>query len=324
MKKKITLLLTLFALSLGTFAQKEYKLAKSSGRLNINLPGATIIGYNGKDIVFSAAIDEEGGEDLRAKGLKMINGNGFTDNTGLGIDVSVSGEEINVNTVGKKLDGAITIKVPENIKIVYKYSSTFNRDSVILQNLKNEIEVSASYNSIKLQNNSGPMNIKTLYGSVDATFNSDIKGPVSIVSVYGYVDVAIPPSTKANVELSTSYGNLYSADGLKIAIDKTATASTPEKQNGQTMANVSALTRKPNATSSVIGANEPAVAIATSNSTVQGKFTTSSSSSNTNTQTISTVFYGTKEPEAIKGKLNGGGTDLILKSNYKNVYLRSK
>jgi len=322
MKKKITLMLAFFTLSLGAFAQKEYKLAKSSGRLNINLPGATIVGYSGKDIVFSAAVNEDDEEDLRAKGLKVINGSGFTDNSGLGIDVTVKGEDINVNSVGKKLDGAITIKVPENVKVIYKYSSTFNRDSVILQNLKNEIEVSASYNSVKLLNNTGPMNVKTLYGSVDATFNADIKGPVSIVSVYGYVDVAVPTSVKANVELATSYGNLYSADGLKIDIDKTAAPAASEKPNTPITTNISKLTRTPSSTSTTTSSSGSAVAVATGSANFQGKFTTSGISGDA--QNISTVFYGTKEPETIKGKLNGGGADLILKSNYKNVYLRSK
>lgn len=283
MKKHFILLFSVLTIATSVYAQKEYKLARTSGHLTLNTAGAIIEGYSGNEIIFSVPKAENEVVDERAKGLRVINGSGFTDNTGLGLDVSVKGEEIMVNPVTKDRTAILTIKVPQNIKVSFTNTSSINQAELILKNLKNEIEVSTSYNKIKLENNSGPMNIKTLYGSVDAIFSNDIKGPVSIVSVYGYVDVSLATATKANVELSTSYGKLYAAEGLKIAVDKN-------------------IKEKPDSNNS-------------------GSFNFS-----TNGSGVIVTGFGSSQrsEESIQGKLNGGGSDLILKSTYKNVYLRDK
>ncbi|GGI23253.1 DUF4097 family beta strand repeat-containing protein [Pedobacter mendelii] len=291
MKKQLAVLFSLVFITIAASAQKEYKLAKSTGKLNLNISGAIVEGYNGNEIIFSTAKSENDVVDERAKGLRIISGSGFTDNTGMGIDVTEKGNEINVNPVSKVARRSIiTIKVPQNIKIAFNNTST-NQEELILKNLKNEIEVSVSYNKVKLENNTGPMNIKTLYGSVDAIFSGEIKGPVSIVSVYGYVDVSMPSTTKANVELGTNYGNLYAAEGFKIAVEK----GTTEKTN----------------------------ALSTVNS-LQGLAVTTSGYSINGNGTVSLEPFSRGNKEMLKGKLNGGGADVILKSNYKNVYLREK
>ncbi|RBQ02542.1 hypothetical protein DRW42_26360 [Pedobacter miscanthi] len=292
----------MLAITLSASAQKEYKLSKSSGQLNLNISGAVVEGYSGNEIIFSVPASEKEEVDERAKGLRAISGSGFTDNTGLGIDVSTKGEEINVNAVNREIKGIITIKVPQNIKISFVNKSNVYQNEIILKNLKNEIEVSTSYNKIKLENNSGPMNIKTLYGSVDAIFNEAIKGPVSIVSVYGYVDVSLPANAKANVEMATNYGKLYAAEGLKIAIDKS------EKAERSGFTTISGSNNGQGVTTVRSGSGQ-------------------SLSSLTSVNGEASVFeYGSssRNSENIKGKINGGGADLILKSNYKNVYLREK
>jgi hypothetical protein len=63
--------------------------------------------------------------------------------------------------------------------------------------------------------------VKSIYGGVDAVFNSEIKNPVSIVSVYGHVDASILTTTKANLKLNTSYGEILVAPELKIDVDRT-------------------------------------------------------------------------------------------------------
>jgi len=306
MKKQLALLFSFVVITMSASAQKEYKLAKSAGKLNLNISGAIVEGYSGNEIIFSTAKSENDVVDERAKGLRVISGSGFADNTGMGIDVSEKGDEINVNPVrkGTRL-GIITIKVPQNIKIAFNNTNT-NQEELILKNLKNEIEVSVSYNKIKLENNSGPMNIKTLYGSVDAIFSGEIKGPVSIVSVYGYVDVSMPASTKANVELGTSYGNLYAGEGFKIAVDKT----TAEKTESDS---------KSGLTKTLTGGQ-----VTTINSVNGVGLATTGYSSNGQGNIISINSYSNRDRETLKGKLNGGGADVILKSNYKNVYLREK
>lgn len=86
--------------------------------------------------------------------------------------------------------------------------------------MPNEIEVDAQYNSIELENVTGPLTVKTIYGHVDARLDASMKGPVSIVSVYGYVDLAIPVTTKANLKMSTSYGEILADPDFKIDVDR--------------------------------------------------------------------------------------------------------
>jgi hypothetical protein len=281
MKKHFIILFSIIIMTTAVFAQKEYKLAATSGHLTLNIPGVIIEGYNGNEIIFSVPTTENEDIDERAAGLRVINGSGIADNTGLGLDVSKNGDEITVNAVGMDRNAILTIRIPQNIKVTFKNTSPINQGEVILKNMRNEIEISTSYNKVKLENNTGPMNVKSLYGSVDAVFANDIKGPVSIVSVYGYVDVSLPRAAKANVKLSTSYGKLYAAEGLKIALDVRTDEQTEININGLTFSNDDS-----------------------------GLMINSKRSNRTS--------------GSINGKINGGGADVILKSSYKNVYLRDK
>jgi hypothetical protein len=338
MKKQLFLVFALLSFGFSVSAQKEYKLAKSSGRLNLNISGAIIEGYNGKEIIFTAPVSKDAEEDERAKGLRPISASGFSDNTGLGIEVTEKGDEVNVNSVSKKTEGIITIKVPQEMKVVISNSSNLYHTDISLKNLKNEIEVATSYNKIRLENNTGPMNIKSLYGTVDAIFTGEIKGPVSIVSVYGYVDVTMPTSTKANIELGSSRGNLYAAESFKIAIDKPA-----EKANDKGIAKaidkgtVKASDKTGEKTTSTgvfdsvlgtttVNVNGSNVVLSRVNGLDMNSASAISSVTNRlNARGITINTYGAgRDMESIKGKLNGGGSDLVFKSNYQNVYLRTK
>ena len=67
------------------------------------------------------------------------------------------------------------------------------------------------YNDVKLVNVTGPMSVKSVYGSVEANFSSlSQKGSISIHSIYDFVDVTLPATVKADVNLKTPFGNIYS------------------------------------------------------------------------------------------------------------------
>jgi hypothetical protein len=251
-------ILTLAAMfALATGQAQEYKLAKSTGKLVINLPSVRVEGYNGNEIIFSNA---NGGrdEDERAKGLKPINGSGLEDNTGLGINVSDKGGSYEVNGVTAR-GHAITIKVPKGVAVSYAYSKVMNSGKASFKNIEGELEISVQYNSIELENVTGPLTAKALYGGIDAKFSDNIKGPISIVSIYGHVDVEIPAATKANLKMKTSHGEIFASGDLKIEMEKSS--------NGEM------------------------------------------------------VSYSNND---VKGKLNGGGTEFTLRSDYGKIYLRKK
>ena len=211
------LIITLISFSAITIARaQDYKINKTSGKMTINLSAVTVEGYNGNEIVFSSK-KSESEMDPRAKGLRAINGSGFTDNTGLGISVVENGGTVEVNQVSSSPD--VKILVPKGVIISF-VCHNISAGKVNFKNMENEIEISTDYNSIELENISGPATVRALYGSVDARFSDNIKGPISIASIYSTVDVAIPAATKANVKLNSSHGEILASADFKIEMEK--------------------------------------------------------------------------------------------------------
>jgi len=215
--KKILIGLAALCITVTVTAQ-EFKVAKSSGKLQINLGRVTVEGHTGNEIIFSSK-DHDKEEDERAKGLKAINGSGLDDNTGLGINVTEKDGVLVVSQLKKMNSPDIKILVPKGVIVAYEHSSQYGNE-VVFRNLENEIEVSANYNSVQLENITGPATIKAVYGGVDAVFSTTVKGPISIVSIYGHVDVAMPTTIKANVKMSTSYGEIFASPDFKIEVEK--------------------------------------------------------------------------------------------------------
>ncbi len=301
MKRQTITLALLLAFCLPVWAQKQYKVARPSGKLYVNLNGACIEGYAGNEIIFSnQGVPDE--EDERAKGLQALSSSGFIDNTGLGISVAKSGDDITVNPVGNSdRSDVLYIRVPHTVDVVFSNNKAIFADTLLIKNMKGEIEVSTSYNDVVLENNSGPMNIKNLYKNIEATFANDIKGPVSIVSVYGHVDVAMPASTKANLTMSTGYGKLYAAGDFNVAI---APKALDDERSGARLAEEEARAKLAERLDSM-----PDIVMSAPPSSGTGI-------------SIASMFRGGIQ-ENIEGTINGGGVDLILKSTYKNVYLRT-
>lgn len=214
--KKI-LIVALWMVGSTTFAQ-EFKVAKSTGRLELNIGRVAIEGHSGNDIIFSSK-DSHGEKDERAAGLRAINSLGLEDNTGLGINVTEKGNIIEVNQLKKMNSPDVKILVPKGVIVSFKHESQYG-GTASFKNMENEIEISANYNSVELDNITGPLTAKTVYGNIEATFSQNVKGPLSIVSIYGYVDVTLPATTKANLKLSTSYGEILVAPEFKIDIEK--------------------------------------------------------------------------------------------------------
>jgi hypothetical protein len=217
--KNRSLGLVVLALLISTVAfGQEFKIAKSSGKLQLYIGKVTVEGYDGKEIIFTSK-DGGDGKDERAQGLRAINSLGLEDNTGLGVNVTEKGDVVEVYQLKKMNSPNVKIMVPKGVIVSFSHESQYG-GTAVFKNMENEIEVSATYNSIELDNVTGPLTIKSVYGSVDCIFGQNVKGPVSIVSIYGHVDVTLPVVTKANLKLSTSYGEIYVAPEFKIDIEK--------------------------------------------------------------------------------------------------------
>lgn len=217
---KNLLITALVLLTASTTQAQEYKIAKSTGRLEItDVNNVTIEGYNGNEIVFSS-LDGDRGRDDRAKGLRAISAAGLEDNTGIGLAVRENGTTYEVYQL-KKMDGPrVKIMVPKGVVISYRHSSPHGSD-LKLRNVESEVEISTVHNSIRLDNVTGPMNVRTAHGEVEVTFNdNNIKGPIYLSSTHGLVDVALPAATKANITLSAGHGEIFVDPNLKLEVPK--------------------------------------------------------------------------------------------------------
>jgi hypothetical protein len=198
---------------------QEYKLAKSSGRLELReLNNVTIEGTTGNEIIFSS-LDNSDGRDERSKGLRAVSSMGLEDNTGIGLSVTDKGSAIEVYQL-KKMDGPrVKILVPRGVTVSYTHTSPHGND-VKFRNVEGEIEVSTVHNGVHLVNVTGPMKVRTVHGEIEVDFSANIKSPVVISSNHGPVDVTIPAATKANLLLSTNHGEIFVDPAIKIEFDK--------------------------------------------------------------------------------------------------------
>jgi len=217
MKKHILSIAFGILIAAATTAQ-EYKIAKSTGRLEITeVNHVTIEGTTGNEIVFTGR-NSRGDDDDRAKGLRAVSGMGLEDNTGLGLSVVDKGNTIEVRQL-KKMDGPqITIKVPKGVTVAYAHTSPHG-DEVEFKNFEGEIQVHSVHSGVRLSNVSGPIDIKTIHGDVDASISTPSKS-INIKSVHGHVDVALPPATKADLRLLTQFGEILVDPDFKIEIEK--------------------------------------------------------------------------------------------------------
>lgn len=202
-----------------TLHAQEFKLSKSSGRLEIvEVNKVSIEGYNGNEIIFTSK-NSSREKDTRAEGLKAVSSMGLEDNTGFGLSVVDKGTTIEVRQL-KKMDGPdVKIMVPKGVIVSFTHTSPYG-SGIDVKNVEGEIEVSTVHNSVHLENVMGPMAIKTVHGEINVDFNAGIKAPVSIASVHGPVDVTLPSATKATLAMSTTYGEVYVDPSIKLDIEK--------------------------------------------------------------------------------------------------------
>lgn len=216
--KKGTIAALAFIMTITAYAQ-EFKVAKSTGRLEIKeVNHVTVEGYAGNEIVFTSKNNDRE-KDERAKGLRAVSSLGLEDNSGMGLSVIDKGNVIEVQQL-KKMDGPeIIIKVPKGVTVSYTHSSPYG-DKVEFKNVEGEIEVSTVHSGVLLNNVTGPMTVNTVHGDIEGSLNANLKNPVSIISVHGHVDIAIPISTKGNLKLGTVYGEIFVDPDFKIEIEK--------------------------------------------------------------------------------------------------------
>jgi len=208
---------------------KQHKVNKSSGTLIISgLNEVKVEAYEGNEIIFSTN-DYNNDVDDRAAGLRLVNSLGLNDNTGMGLAVKDEGGNIIVTQISSNCDSEFRIKVPSSIAIEYEHTSNSGGDIEAI-GISEEIIISTTYGDVMLIDITGPMAVKSVYGSVEAEFSSVAQeGSISIESIYDLVDITLPSNARADISMRTPYGEIYSnvdievekSDGLRRVSSKT-------------------------------------------------------------------------------------------------------
>lgn len=243
----------------GKKVWKEFKVPALGEKLLLKFDNVAIEGYNGKEVLITANVEEQEEND-RAKGLRVVNGSGLSDNSGMGMNIQNNAGVTEISLVGMPMEDSVHVRVPFNLPISVKgRGGFFNGGGIEIRDVKAEVEISSTMSDVKVINVTGPINVKVAQGDVIAKFVQPVKGPISLIAAMGAVDVAFPAKFGANVDMKTSMGNIYAADEFQFEKPVEEPKSNPYNM------------------------------------------------SNT-----------------VKGKMNGGGQDVILKTSMGDIYIRSQ
>jgi hypothetical protein len=217
-------------LSSENFKEVTYSIPFITGVLELNFAPDSIEAYDGKEIILKSWVEKE--EQALVDGLVLVNSNGEADNTGMGlkVDKKVSGEFLSITELDMQGVTGVKIMVPKSVKIVLKYNSTYQNEKITLINIKTELDVAVRFNPIVIKNVTGPAIINSMYGKIDAVFDTDPTMPVSLISSYGDVSVNMPSGSKVDLNLKTSWGKIYIPQSLVGKLKKDAEAKENKEQ----------------------------------------------------------------------------------------------
>jgi len=208
-------------LASGSLVAQEYSVEIGSASATTiiikEVNRVSVEAYDGKTILMSNG--KGSSKPDRAKGLKPLSARG-EDNTGIGLNVQKKGNEVTIFQAARRVQGKYTIKVPKDVRVQIEHTGNWEGGKIEVYGIAGEIEVSGRFNSVHLEEVTGPALVNTLHGNVTAIFSElSQKGPTSLVSQYSTVDVTLPTNAKANIMIKTPYGEAYS--DLDIAFPKT-------------------------------------------------------------------------------------------------------
>lgn len=335
----------------GTKELKEYRFKKTSGRLLFEMSRVRIEGYDGEEVIIYREVEKKG-VDERALGLQGISGSGLRDNTGLGISVMEKDDLTEVRLVNFNIHDSIRISVPRQLSVSILGGLNSSHGNLSIENLNGELEVTSTWGDVKLNNVTGPMTIKTVQGDIEAKFATSVKGPVSIHSTLGFVDVALPKATQADLQMGTTMGELYAAEefNIEVSAPKNRTADAGGVNGVMDFRNVvgvgtvtsSDTTKRTFFTGHAVYVDTDVDSLASRGALTVAREKLNEiqiSSRNTanrrlaevldsNNLSVSSPKYMVRSGPLrvgsnVYGTINGGGEDIILRTNQGNIYLRT-
>ncbi len=212
------------------FKEVTYSIPFATGTLELNFAPDSIIAYDGKEIVLKSWVEKE--EQEMVDGLVLVNSNGEADNTGMGLKVEkkASADFISIAELDMYGVRGVKIMIPQSVKLILKYNSTYQNEKITLSNLKSELDVAVRFNPILIKNVTGPVTINSMYGKIEAFFEAEPVKPVSLISSYGDVSVNMPSASKVDLNLKTTWGKIYVPQSLVGKLKKDADSKESKEQ----------------------------------------------------------------------------------------------
>ncbi len=245
----------------------------------------------------------------------------------------------------------VSITVPRNTRVTLERSGPGDTE---VRDVTGDLEIRGAIGDIELGDVAGGVLVESVNGDINATFKQLVEGhPVSMTVVHGDVDLHLPADSKANVRFRTLRGemltdfsdqelqthfensNVFSNDDASSGdenIDRAKSVADQAKQRAKDLAEADKDRAKAENDRAKAMADEARVAAAAAAAQAQPPPHPPGVRVNVGTDVEVTVPPMPPMPsmppmaggKLVVGKLNGGGTDLIVTSITGDITLRKK
>ncbi len=273
----------------------------------------TIEGIAGTEVIVESDKQEKEFPD-EAQGLKIVSPGGATDNTGIGANVQVEGNTLKIRLPKSKYYGNFVVKVPKDLNVSIKENGNAY-GKWLITGMKGEVEAETSYSTLNIKNVSGPIVARGGYGKMYIEYDQLNQSRPNSISASGAVDITLPADAKANLKVQATYADFFT--DFDVAPAKVEEVN-DKREKSEKSAKINAVF--PN------GQQAKAISINGSvNSTTLAEDLAKVKEKGINWNEVAdSSDCNCGDTNATIGTINGGGVNLIIKSDHGNVYLRKK
>lgn len=320
--------ISLFVLiTMNVFAQNKqstFKQSFSGADKRVMIMSAssnlTIEGVAGTEVIIENGKQEQEFPD-EADGLKIVTPGGMTDNTGIGANVVVEGNTLKIKLPKSKYFGNYVVKIPKDLSLSVK--ETLNSYAKWqISGMKGEVETETSYSTLNIKNVSGPIVARGGYGKIYVQYDQLNQSRPNSITASGAVDITLPADSKANLKVQATYADFFTDFDITPRKFEEVSDKGEKGDKGD----------KPEKLAKVEATSPTVQQVKTINGTgsvyaVEG-FPVQKSVAYTDRRWSNKQNYDADcncyDSNATIGTINGGGVNLIVRSDYGNVYLRKK
>lgn len=210
MKTTPFLLFVLILISFCAQAQEPIVLpidaTYSNALINISLQSGSldIVGHDENQFTINVELDSS-----HVETKKTADKNGFVRlvNNAFGIEITNSGNRLDIKSYSSKGLNKLTVKVPRSSNM----SILTNKGDLTIENVQGKLDVTNNYGKIDIKGIDGSVVASCPNGNVSVDFVAiDKKTPSSITSLNGKIEVSVPSKSSISFNLLSIEGNIYS------------------------------------------------------------------------------------------------------------------